>query len=43
VRAFVDLAIEHLAGSAAFELSTKELAAAEARGLKRLRRRAGAS
>ena len=39
VRAFIDLAIERLAGSADYVLSAKELAAAEAKGLKAISRR----
>jgi DNA-binding transcriptional LysR family regulator len=37
VRAFIDLAIERLQGNADFELSAKELAAAEAKGVKAAR------
>jgi DNA-binding transcriptional LysR family regulator len=39
VRAFIDLAIERLAGGADYVLSDKELAAAQAKGLKALPRR----
>jgi hypothetical protein len=34
-RAFIDLAVQRLQGNSAFELSSKELAAAEANGLER--------
>jgi hypothetical protein len=39
VRAFIDLAVERLASSAAYEMSTKELVAAEAKGRRALRRK----
>ena len=39
VRAFIDLAVERLASSAEYELSTKELVAAEAKGRRALRRK----
>lgn len=37
-RAFIDLAVQRLQGNSAFELSSKELAAAEASGLQRARK-----
>jgi len=39
VRAFIDLAVERLASSAVYEMSNKELAAAEAKGRRALRRK----
>ncbi|MBK1713651.1 LysR family transcriptional regulator [Rubrivivax gelatinosus] len=39
VRAFIDLAVERLADSAAYELSARELVTAEARGRKTLRQK----
>lgn len=41
VRAFIDLAVERLVDTAVYELSGKELAAAEAKGRKALRRKGG--
>ncbi len=39
VRAFIDLAVERLAGSSDYVLDARELAAAEARGRRKPRRR----